>query len=233
MKKTNIIPIIVFIILLLGMALFPYIPAYIFKIDLNTLPDNMKIAYQISCCIGYMIIMYTLYHKKINHDLNDFKKNFDDYFGIIAKYYLIGYAVMVVSNILIGLFVTEANAANEESIRNMIELHPLFTLFEVSIYAPFIEELIFRKSIYDIFSPYKKSKYTKYLYIIISGLIFSSLHVLGASDNTIDYLYIIPYLGLGIAFASIYHKTENIFTTITIHMTHNTIAMILYFLVGV
>ena len=54
------------------------------------------------------------------------------------------------------------------------------------------------------------------------------MHVLGSVTNTIDYLYIIPYLGIGISFAYLYDKTNNIFSTITMHSLHNTIAIITY-----
>ena len=66
----------------------------------------------------------------------------------------------------------------------------------------------------------------------MSGLIFASMHVLGMVNSNLDYLYIIPYLGLGSAFALLYYETDNIFTTIIMHSLHNAIAIILYLMVG-
>ena len=82
--------------------------------------------------------------------------------------------------------------------------------FSVAIYAPFVEEMIFRKSIKDIFSEYNDNNLIKYFYIITSGLIFSLLHTMGNATNTLDYLYTIPYLALGISLALTYYKTKNI-----------------------
>lgn len=140
---------------------------------------------------------------------------------------------MVVSNYLIYFFFKEATANNEEAIRSMIKLYPAYMVFSVSIYAPIVEELIFRKSIKDMVMVWGNNKITKYIYILASGLIFASLHVVGSVTSNLDYLYIIPYSALGLAFSSLYYKTDNIFSTISMHMLHNTFTILLYFVIGV
>ena len=139
----------------------------------------------------------------------------------------------IASYLSITLFFSGAQANNEDAVRNMIDLAPLYMLFSVSIYAPFVEELIFRKSIKDSVLGFGNNKILKYLYILISGLIFSSLHVIGMTNSYLDYLYIIPYFGLGAAFATLYYKTDNIFSSISMHSLHNTVAIILYLVAGV
>ena len=99
--------------------------------------------------------------------------------------------------------------------------------FSVSIYAPLVEELIFRKSIKDTFDNFGNNRIINYLYIITSGFIFAGMHVLDNNAILIDYLYIIPYLGLGCAMSAVYTKTNNIFSSIMIHFFHNTIAILL------
>ena len=230
-KKTT--PIIIFILLLLGMSIFSYLPAAIFKIDLNKLSNGMKIAYEFSCNLGFMIIIFMLYQDIIIDNLKKYLKEFKKNFKLSFSYYIVGFIIMIISNNIITIFFSEATANNEQAVRSLIDLYPLYMLFSVSIYAPFVEELIFRKSIKDIVLAFGDNKIPKYLYIIISGLIFSSLHVLGTTSSFLDYLYIIPYLALGISFAALYYKTDNIFTTITMHSLHNTIAILLYILVGV
>ena len=230
-KKTT--PIILFILLLLGMSIFSYLPAAIFKIDLNKLSNSMKIAYEFSCNLGFMLVMFMLYQDIIIDNLKKYLKEFKKNFKLSFSYYIVGFIIMIISNNIISIFFSEATASNEQAVRSLIDLYPLYMLFSVSIYAPFVEELVFRKSIKDIVLAFGDNKITKYLYIIISGLIFSSLHVLGTTSSFLDYLYIIPYLALGISFAALYYKTDNIFTTITMHSLHNTIAILLYILVGV
>ena len=88
--------------------------------------------------------------------------------------------------------------------------------------------MIFRKSIRDCFKAFGDNKWTKYLYILINGFIFAAVHVIGITTSIWDYLYIIPYMALGCSFASLYYKTDNIFSTISMHALHNTVAVILY-----
>ena len=229
-KLKNIyLPILLFITLLLGMAYFQYIPAKLLKINLETISTTSKIVYSIICDALFMLFVYLLYRKTINKNFKDFFSNFKDNIETSLKYYFIGLAIMVISNLIITIFFSGASANNEEAVRTLIGKYPLYMVFSVSIYAPFIEEIIFRKSIKDMITSYKNNSLTKYLYILTSGLIFASLHVVGMADKAIDYIYIIPYLSLGIAFAALYHKTDNIFSTICIHSLHNTVAVLLLF----
>ena len=233
-KLKNIyLPILLFIILLLGMAYFQYIPAKLLKINLETISTTSKIIYIIICDALFMLFVYLLYRKTINKNFKDFFSNFKDNIETSLKYYFIGLAIMVISNLIITIFFSGASANNEEAVRTLIGKYPLYMVFSVSIYAPFIEEIIFRKSIKDMITSYKNNSLTKYLYILTSGLIFASLHVVGMTDKVIDYIYIIPYLSLGIAFAALYHKTDNIFSTICIHSLHNTVSVLLLFALGV
>ncbi len=224
--KTNIL---LFFILILGMSLFSYLPILVFHLNVDAFSQTLKVLYQLSCDIGFMIIVYFIYHKDLNKDFKTYFKKFDDNIKVSIKYYLCGYFVMVASNILIALFFSGATAGNENAVRSLIDSYPLYMFFSVAIYAPFIEEIIFRKCIYDIVYSFKETKYHKYIYIVISGLLFAGMHVIGITEQAIDFLYIIPYLGLGIAFAALYHKTKNIFSTITMHSMHNTLAFLMYF----
>ena len=57
--------------------------------------------------------------------------------------------------------------------------------------------------------------------MIVSGLLFGALHVITQITSLYDYLYIIPYSALGIAFAITNYKTNNVFPSIFTHMIHN------------
>lgn len=232
MFKKKILPILMFCLLLAGMAYFPYIPMTLFKFDIDTFSQIMKVFYNFVCDIGYMLIVFLIYNDTIIEDFKKYFKKFGANFEISFKYYLVGLIIMIVSNLIITFFFTKASANNEETVRTLIDSYPLYMIFSVSIYAPFIEEIVFRKSIKDSILAFGKNKFTKYLYIATSGLIFASLHVVGITTSAWDYLYIIPYLSLGCAFAALYHKTDNIFSTIMLHSMHNTFTIILYLLAG-
>lgn len=232
MFKKRILPIIIFILLLCGMAYFPYLPIELFNIPYDSFSMTMKALYMTFCDIGFMIILFILYKDKIIDNCKKYFNKFLDNFELSFKYYFIGLLIMIVSNIVISLFFSGANANNEEAVRNMIDTIPLYMIFSVSIYAPFVEELIFRNSIKDMVMSFGNNKITKYLYIFISGFIFALLHILGQATSYLDYLYIIPYMSLGVAFATLCYKSDNIFSSISMHALHNTATLILYFVAG-
>ena len=231
MKKIS--KIIIFIMLLILMAVFPYIPIYLFNLNYDKFTYSAKILYNLVCDIGLMIIIFYLYRKELIQNFKDYFHNFKDNFEESFKYYFLGLIGMIISNVLIVLLVKEASANNETAVRELITKAPLYMIFSVSIYAPFVEEIIFRKSIKDIVLSFDNNKVTKYIYILTSGLIFALMHIVGSSTSIYDYFFVIPYASLGIAFASLYYKKDNIFYTIMIHSMHNTLAIILYFIGGV
>lgn len=231
--KNKFKPTILFIVLFLLMFIFPYIPLAIFRIDLDKLSFNYKVLYNFMCNIGFMIILFMIYINELIIKFKEYFNNFRENINTSFKYYLIGFLVMIISNIVIVLFFKNASANNEEAVRTLIDKAPLYMIFSVSIYAPFVEEIIFRKGIKDSVMACSNNKFTKYLFILISGILFGLMHVIGSVTSVYDYLYVIPYSALGISFAALLYKTDNIFSTITIHSIHNTASIILYFMGGI
>ena len=122
---------------------------------------------------------------------------------------------MVISNIFIGLFITNAKAGNEEGVQQLIHSSRFLSIIAIGILAPIIEELTFRKAFREVFT-------NKTLFVLASGLIFGGLHVILSLNSLWDLFYIIPYSSLGIAFGYMYQKTDNIYTSIIMHIFHNT-----------
>lgn len=230
-KRTKAVFIFLFLFFL--MALLPYIPLWILRINIDSLSQGVKIWYNFFCDIMMIIITFLIFRKDTIKDFKNYFKKFSDNFEISFKYYLIGLGIMLVSNLLIVFFFKGANANNEEAIRNLINLYPVYMIFSVALYAPFIEETIFRKCIKDIVLAVKDNKINKYLYIFISGFVFAILHIIGMAESLVDYVYVVPYLGLGCAFAALYYKTDNIFCSIFMHALHNAAAIILYIALGI
>lgn len=231
--KKILSPILVFVLLLLGMMYFPQIPLKIFNIDILKFSQNMKILYMFLSDVGFMIIIFVLYKDTLIDNFKKFIKEYHHNMDISIRYYFIGLIIMMASNILITIFFQGASPNNENAVRELLDKFPLYMIFSVSIQAPFVEELIFRKSIKDICTTYKNNSLTKYLFIILSGFIFAALHVVGVATSPLDYLFIIPYLSLGITFAALYEKTNNIFLSMNLHFIHNTISVILLLVAGV
>ena len=210
------------IVLLLFWQAIPVIILALLKINFNNMPKIMKVLISFASDLLLLILLLFIYRKTIKKDLhNYFNKNIKEHLLLSFKTWLMGFGIMIVSNIIITLLTNGQLSQNEESVRELIDMYPFYMLFQLMIYAPITEEIIFRKSIKDIF-------HNKVLYIIVSGLIFGGLHVITSLENPLGFLYLIPYCSLGCIFAYLYQKTDNIFSTITAHSFHNTLALLIY-----
>ena len=192
----------------------------IFSVSYTNLNLIVKIVILTIIDLSYIYIIYLLYKKDLKESFKDFKTNIEKHFDVGIRWWVLGFTIMGVSNLLISTFSPESISNNEEAVRSLISQVPAYMLFSVSIYAPFIEEMLFRKSLGDIFK-------NKVVYIIISAFLFGALHVIGSLDSVYSLLHLIPYVSLGVAFSIIYVKTKNVFVSMLFHCIHNSLAAIL------
>lgn len=196
-------------------SLVQLIPISLLKWDINNLTGNQEVLLSIFSNSIFLIILAILYFKTLKNDFKKIKGNFYKMMDSGIKYWLIGLVVMMASNIIINLFITGANATNEQGVQELIKSSGFLSIVAVGILAPIIEELVFRKAFREVFN-------NKWAFILSSGLVFGALHVVLSLSSAWDLFYIIPYSSLGIAFGYMYYKTDNVYTSIFIHMFHNT-----------
>lgn len=192
---------------------------YSLKVNVNNMSITAKTIYLISCEVLIMGIIGLLNHKKLEKNIKDIKKNYNNYFKKYLKVYILALVIMMISNLIINLL-TNGIAGNEESIRDIFNKAPVYMFFSAVLFAPFTEEMVFRQSLKNIIT-------NKKAFIIASGLIFGGLHVIGNINSLYDILYIIPYATPGIAFAYMLDKTDNILVPMGIHFLHNGLLMTL------
>lgn len=221
--KNKLLNILKSIGIILLMLMFTSIFFSILNIDPSNITDKEYIFYLTLSNIALIIIYFLIYRKTLIKDFKKYIKNFSDNFTLGLKYWLIGFIIMVVSNLIITFVLDKGLAGNEQEVRSYIDSFPIFMIFNTVLYAPLTEELTFRKSIKDAIS-------NKWFYVLTSGLIFGMLHIISYITTPLDLIYLIPYSALGISFALLYHKTDNIFSTITMHAMHNLLAVIVYLL---
>lgn len=183
-------------------------------IDIASLNNKYQTISFILIDLSFMLILYIIFRKELNRELIKYFKNFKDYFGFGFKCWIFGLLIMMISNIIIQL-IYPSTADNEAAIQNALTIMPIYIAFSSCIFAPFAEEIIFRKSLRKVFN-------NDVLFIIFSGLLFGLVHNL-TNLNSLGLLYIIPYGSFGAVFAYMYVKTNNIFSSITFHFIHNTI----------
>jgi len=197
-------------------SLFQLIPIALFKLDIKNLSNIESLLLSIFSNLVLTIILCSIYFKDLKSNLKALFKNLNKIIDCGVKYWLIGLLGMVISNLIINLFIKQAVAGNEQNVQQIISSTGILSVIAIGILAPIIEELTFRKAIRDLFKSDK-------LYILMSGLIFGSLHVVFSLNSYWDLFYIIPYSSLGIAFGYMYVKTNNIYTSIIMHIFHNTV----------
>ena len=181
-------------------------------IDYDTLSIPLKVVYLITweTIIACSIMM--ILNKKLIKDIRDMKKNHKKYFKKYVKFWLISVGIM-----------DNGIASNEEVIRETFKISPIYIYFSSVIFAPIVEELVFRQSIRNIIP-------NKVIFILVSGLVFGGLHVLTHYSGPIDLLYLVPYCAPGFAFAYMLADSDNILVSMALHFTHNGILIALQFL---
>lgn len=212
------------IALLLFWGIVPIVVVSLMGGNYQTISSNQKVILSLINDILLIFILLLIYRKTIIADAKKFfNRDIFKHLWCSFRYWGIGLVIMVISNWIIAIFVDGTLAVNEQEVRKLIDSYPLYMAFQLIIYAPLTEELIFRKSIKDIQLPSS-------FYVFLSGFIFGGMHVVSSLESAIDLLYLIPYCSLGFVFAYLYQKTDNIFSTITAHAFHNALALMTYLL---
>ena len=192
--------------------------AYLIGLNYKKLNIVVKTIYLILYDMGFAAILIYAYRKDFIKGFKDFNKNIKKYLDYI-RVWIISLILMVISNLIIINFTTQKVAANQQAALEQLHIFPIYLIISASIIAPIIEETIFRLS-------FRKAIKNNILFIILSGLVFGSLHVITSYTNITDLLFIIPYSIPGFAFAYMLVKTDNICVPISMHMLHNTIMII-------
>lgn len=161
-----------------------------------------------------------LYRNDFKNKLKELKGNEGNKTIITSiKVWLLGVAVMISLNIILGLIVGSISD-NELTNRSVISSYSYFAVITMIILTPICEEIIFRLSLSKIFD-------NNQLFIIFSGLIFGYAHVFDTTG--LQLLYAFPYAALGTAFAYIFSKNKNILCSILMHSIHNLVCILIIF----
>ncbi|TMW70902.1 CPBP family intramembrane glutamic endopeptidase [Alteribacter natronophilus] len=138
--------------------------------------------------------------------------------GFTAMWAVIGifmaFAAQIVANLIqINLFGTEPGSENTEQIVEMALAVPLMA-FAVAIFAPVMEEIVFRQVIFGAL--YRKWGF--WIGALGSGFLFAVVHT--------DFQNILVYLIMGIVFSYLYVKTKRIIVPIIAHAGINGFVML-------
>ena len=155
----------------------------------------------------------------MSSDCKIFKEYFREYNILILKTWGKALVTIIIINLIIQIFTNESSATNQKNLQEMFNTLPIAVAALSIIYAPIVEESLFRGVI-------RKFINNKYLYIIFSGVLFGALHVIDDFQTVQELLYIFVYSALGMYLASLYYKTNNICTNMYMHFLQNTLSVV-------
>lgn len=198
-------------------------------------------------CLYLALILCTVLicKKFLLRDYQSLKNDHSDFFKNVGTGVLIFYGatigVSIIQNIIYSLFPI-FEGANDLSSQNQATIEAVFSngFFSTAvvvvmtvIFAPIVEELIFRKCFFNLFK--NKGIAT----IIITGAIFGAIHVteallvelIATEVNTqniaIELVSFLSYFGSGVAIGYIYTKSNyNVYVTMAVHAIANLISCI-------
>lgn len=125
-------------------------------------------------------------------------------------------AQIISANIEIHLLGITTNSENTADIMEITRHIPLFMIV-TAIFAPILEEIVFRKIIFGAL--YKRMNF--FFAGTISALIFGLIHL--------EPIHLLIYASMGFVFAFLYVKTKRIIVPILVHMGMNSIVVLLQY----
>ena len=170
--------------------------------------------------IVIFVMVLLLNVRELKEQFIIFYRNIKVYIPYIIKKYFKMLGLMLIVAVPVVLINNGNTSNNQETINGMFNELPIVTLLLTSLYAPFVEETLFRFNLSKLIS-------NKKLFIILSGFIFGFLHVVGQASNIKEFLYVFQYSVLGIYLAKTYKESNNIFVTISMHFMQNFLAAML------
>lgn len=169
-----------------------------------------------------LLAVIFIYRKELKYSWFKFKKTAEADLKLAFTYWFVGVLFMMASNFLLskaGMGIPN----NESSVRAMLDSVPFIAGIQLIFIGPILEELVFRQSFYSAFK-------NKKVFVIVSTLLFGSIHVFGAMTSYYDLLYLIPYSSVALAFGLTMYKTETVYPTIITHIWHNFLTFFVTFL---
>lgn len=227
-KKENTLAIVILYFVFymgIGISFGTALSTYLVEKGIVSVFDITSFIINFQLCMDILILPVLIF---LARDLlrNDFYKisSFKQY----ATTVLIFSGSMLLVNIIVGVLYTVISGVetteNQEAIAQILDTNLFYTFFTVNIFAPIVEELVFRGGLYNIFLKTNG----KYMALFLSSSIFGFLHVFSAlmSQNYMEIFAGLAYVAIGLVIGVAYYKTNNILICIGIHFVNNFVSFL-------
>ncbi len=159
-------------------------------------------------------------------NFKEFRRRPNRYFGQIAIGFVVVFAALILASTILDILGVNDTSQNEETIRSYFEqdgLRLVMLFFMLCIFTPIVEEVVFRKVVFNFIEP----KTNSIVAIIGTGVVFGLMHVITYGD----FIQSLPYILMGITFGWIYHRSKkNLLVTIGVHFMNNFFTFLMYIL---
>jgi len=170
----------------------------------------------------YTLIVIKAYKSDLQKEFNEYKKQKSKLKNILI-WVLILFGINILFSLILKLIIPQLNSLdnNSESIVQLFEISTIYTFFKTLLYAPVIEELVFKKSIRDIIN-------NDIAFVLISSSIYTIMNFIYTSSIP-EYMYfdIIQYFTFSSILSIAYIKNKNIIPIMIIKFIYNLIPTIL------
>lgn len=177
--------------------------------------DGITSDYIITLVTVIALVFVSKYILQVGYSFEKFKEDIKKSKINFIRNFTYSLFVMFIVGVVLTSIEEITFLMGKETIDEIFSIEPTIDILIGSIiFAPFIEELFFRRSIYIyIMENMKDDRFNKYIFLIFSTLTFASLH-----PPMHKIIFVIP-IGLGLSV--IYLYTKNFVYTWLMHFIYN------------
>ncbi|HEM5989722.1 TPA: CPBP family intramembrane metalloprotease [Streptococcus suis] len=145
-----------------------------------------------------------------------------DYRVTVSWFHKIQWPILLYVAFFIFQFIVPVpESENQKLVIEFVSAYPLIAFSSVVVFAPILEELIFRGFLATYFFPKLSDVKSVLLYVLVSGTLFSFVH----GPATLPQFLI--YFTMGVIFAWIYLVKQDIRYPMALHMLNNGISYLM------
>ncbi|MEG0314762.1 MAG: type II CAAX endopeptidase family protein [Erysipelotrichaceae bacterium] len=186
----------------------------------KAVPDYLVYIFYILMIIINIVIAFPLLKQSLYKIEGNLKKLINVAISCYGLVLLVGFIV----SIFISLFVGVELSNNQELIKQSFSINPLMIVFSTLVFAPIVEEIVFRGCIFA----YLRNKHSFMYSAIFSSLMFGLVHVMASIGigDFYDLIHILSYAAMGYCFSLAYEKTDSIYGGMAVHLLNNAFALL-------
>lgn len=186
----------------------------------RTIPDSLQFLFY---CFMIAVAIWLAY-PLLKESFSSWRTNCLPILKLCLFLFVAYYISSIVVNFIVMMFSNTETSANQSEIIEAVSISPYVTMFSTLVYAPIVEELVFRGIFYRAIRPH----FQWLTSAVISAFLFGFIHVFFSllTGNFADLIYLLSYGLIGFYLALAYEKSDTIFASMIFHFINNAVAFL-------